>query len=243
MLPTVLPGPPGVDIAARSEASTELAGDFYDAFMIEGRVGLLVGDVVGKGVAAALMMSAVRASLRAYAHGSVEVDEVMTLTNEAMCRDTLDNEFATLWYGVLDPATGDLDYASAGHDPPFVVRVPTDRPVDETDVRPLGVGGLVLGVDPVQHYAAFRHRLEPGDVLIAYTDGLTDARTFDDEKFGWSRLLHSVIALLRDEPDASAERVLEHVMWDVRRYVGLREQVDDETMLVMRYRGPNASAN
>lgn len=238
MLPRRLPRVAGVDIAARSLPSAELAGDFYDVFALEEgstRLGVVIGDVVGKGVAAGLMMSLVRASLRAYAQDSDNPAEVLTRTNKAMCRDTLDNEFATVWYGVLDTVSGELTYCSAGHEPPMVLRVPKDRPVDDTDVRPLGLGGLVLGVDPNQTYPLFRHRLEPGDVLFAYTDGLTDARNFNDEKFGWSRLVRAVLDALREDRAASAQHIVDQLMWALRRFAGLREQVDDETLVIIRW--------
>ncbi|MAY75208.1 MAG: hypothetical protein CMJ31_10915 [Phycisphaerae bacterium] len=240
MLPARLPKRDGVDIAARSVPSTELAGDFYDVFGVEDRLGIVIGDVVGKGVAAALMMSSVRGSLRAFAQDTAAVDTVLTRTNRAMCRDTLDNEFATTWYGVLDPETGALEYCSAGHEPPFVIRAREGDEVDSSAVRPLGVGGLVLGVDAGQVYKVFQHRLEPGDVLVAYTDGLTDARDFSNEKFGFSRLVHAVVDALRENVNASAEDVLERVMWTLRQFSGLREQVDDETIVVLRYRGGGA---
>ncbi|MEM7755050.1 MAG: GAF domain-containing SpoIIE family protein phosphatase [Planctomycetota bacterium] len=234
MLPRELPRFPGIDVAARSVASYELAGDFYDLFDVGGSLGVVVGDVVGKGVAAALLMSAVRASLRAHVQNVYDIDEVMARVNRAMCADTLDNEFATLWYGTIDPNTRVLTYASAGHDPPFIVRSHPGKPPTHESVHPLGIGGLVLGIDPEQDYHRFIHKLEPGDVLIALTDGITDARNFDNERFGWTRLVQSVIETLTETPSASAAHILEQVFWNLRRFAGLRKQVDDETLVVLR---------
>jgi sigma-B regulation protein RsbU (phosphoserine phosphatase) len=234
MLPRELPRLPGIDVAARSVASYELAGDFYDLFDVGGSLGIVVGDVVGKGVAAALLMSAVRASLRAHVQNVYDIDEVVARVNRAMCADTLDNEFATLWYGTIDPSTYTLTYASAGHDPPFVIRCPDGGPPSHEHVHPLGVGGLVLGIDPEQEYHRFIHKLHKGDVLVALTDGITDARSFDNERFGWTRLVQSVIDTLTESPDASAAHILEQVFWNLRRFAGLRKQVDDETLVVLR---------
>jgi sigma-B regulation protein RsbU (phosphoserine phosphatase) len=234
MLPREVPSFPGIDVAARSLPSYELAGDFYDLFEVGGALGVVVGDVVGKGVAAALLMSAVRASLRAHVENVYDLDDVLGRVNRAMCADTLDNEFATLWYGVLDPGTHRLTYTSAGHDPPFVVRRSPDRPASHDDVHPLAVGGLVLGIDPAQAYPKFVHDLRPGDVLIALTDGVADARNFENEKFGWNRIVESVLATINEKPDASAGHILEQVFWTVRQFVGLRRQVDDETLVVLR---------
>ncbi len=238
MLPAVLPRLPGLDVAARSDPSYELGGDFYDAFLLgEGAsasLGLVVGDVVGKGVAAALLMSAVRASLRAYAQNVYDLDRVIANVNVAMCRDTLESEFATLWYGVVEPGSGRLTYCSAGHEPPFLVRVRGGKRPTRDDVMPLGVGGLVLGVDPAQEYPRYVHQLESGDVLVAFTDGVTDARNFQGEKWGWSRFVESVLSCLSEKPGASAADVLDHVVWASRRFVGLRRRVDDETLVVLR---------
>ncbi|MEM1186052.1 MAG: GAF domain-containing SpoIIE family protein phosphatase [Planctomycetota bacterium] len=234
MLPRDLPALPGLDVAARSVPSYELAGDFYDLFDVGGSLGVVVGDVVGKGVAAALLMSAVRASLRAHVENVYNIDDVLGRVNRAMCADTLDNEFATLWYGVVDPSSRQLTYASAGHDPPFVVRVRDGKPPTHESVHPLGVGGLVLGIDPEQEYHRFTHQLEAGDVLVALTDGITDARNFDNERFGWTRLVQSVIDTLNEDPSTDAARILDQVYWNLRRFAGLRNQVDDETLVVLR---------
>jgi len=234
MLPRRIPSFEGLDIAARSHPSAELAGDFYDLFDVHGRLGIVIGDVVGKGVAAALLMSAVRASLRAHTHHTGSIDRVMGSVNRALTRDTLDNEFSTLWYGLVDPSTFELNFCSAGHEPPLIIHAPEGhRPTDD-DVRPLGAGGLVLGVDATHEYHAFTHRLEPGDVLLAHTDGVTDATSFEGERFGWSRMVGSVLAQLQEDPASGADAIVDRVLWDVRRFIGLAEQADDETLVALR---------
>ena len=102
------------------------------------------------------------------------------------------------------------------------------------DIHPLGIGGLVLGVDPDQSYETFSVDLRPGDVLIAYTDGMQDARNYDDERFGYKRLAESVLEILTQYPDAPAQVVIDHVYWRIRGFTGLRRQADDETMIVLR---------
>ncbi len=114
MLPTAHVEKPGFDIAARYQPTMELGGDFYDYLDLNGHIGLTVGDVVGKGIAAALFMSAVRASLRAHAQQVYNLDEVVERVNKALCRDTRDNEFASLWYGVIDPLTPAADVLLGG---------------------------------------------------------------------------------------------------------------------------------
>jgi sigma-B regulation protein RsbU (phosphoserine phosphatase) len=237
MLPRVAPTLPRLDVAAKYTPSLELGGDFYDLFELNGHLGIAIGDVSGKGVAAALLMSSVRASLRAYVQDLYDLDEVVARVNVAMCRDTHEREFSTLWYGVIDPAKLRLTYCSAGHEPPMVIRMPTrvsGRAPKETDIDELGIGGMAVGIDPHQRYQRGVFDLHSRDVLIAYTDGIIDARSFTNERFGRSRLRQSVLTILTTEPEASASRIAELIQWDVRKFAGLKTRFDDETMVVLR---------
>lgn len=234
MLPSRLPQIPGLDVAARYIPSFELGGDFYDFLELSGHLGVMVGDVVGKGIAAALLMAAVRASLRAHAEEVYDLDAVVSKVNQALCRDTLDNEFATLWYGVIDPATLRLTYCCAGHEPPMIVRVPKHRAPSPADLDELSVGGMVVGIDRSQRYQRAVYDLHPRDVFIAYTDGVTDATNFAGEKYGKKRLRRSLLDILGAEPKASASRILDLLHWEVRRFTGLSKRIDDETLVVVR---------
>ncbi|MBY0113414.1 MAG: SpoIIE family protein phosphatase [Phycisphaerales bacterium] len=223
-----------LDVAAKYEPSFELGGDFYDFINLSSHLGIVVGDVVGKGIAAALLMSAVRASLRAHAQGVYDLDEVISRVNIALCRDTLDNEFATLWYGVLDPVKLRLTYCSAGHEPPMVVRVPEHRAPGPADIDELSVGGMVVGIDRSQRYQRAVYDMHPGDVLVAYTDGVVDTVNFSREKFGKKRLRACLLEILKQEPKATASRITEHVHWSLRQFAGLAQRPDDETIVVLR---------
>ncbi len=231
MLPTRLPQVEGMEIAGKCEPSSELGGDFYDVFELGGKIVVLIGDVVGKGIAAALLMSAVRATLRAYLERVDDLPRVMAMANDAMCRDSQPNEFATVWLGVIDPEDGELVYCTAGHDPPFVVReVSGGTP----RIEELHGEGLVLGVQPGEAYPAQRVRLGRGDVVFTYTDGVTDAASFDRERYGRARLHAGVLELLTRDQSASATRVLDQTLWHVRAFSGLAERADDETAVVIR---------
>lgn len=231
MLPTRLPSVEGLQISARCEPSSDLGGDFYDVFEVGGRVVVMIGDVVGKGIAAALLMSAVRATLRAYLERVDDLSRVMAMANDAMCRDSQPNEFATVWLGLIDPGTRALTYVTAGHDPPFVVRDVEQR---HAQIEELPGEGLVLGVQEGEAYLARTVELRAGDVLFAYTDGVTDAASYDRQRFGRARLHTGVLELLGREPGASASRVLDQTMWQVRAFSGLAERADDETAVVVR---------
>jgi sigma-B regulation protein RsbU (phosphoserine phosphatase) len=234
MLPRSLPRIPRFDAAAHYAPSFHLGGDFYDFLELGGHLGVLIGDVVGKGVPAALLMSAVRASLRAHAQDQYHIDEVLSRVNKALCRDTLDNEFATAWYGVMDPHTLRLTYCGAGHDWPLIVRVPAQRKVEDRDVLRLTADGMALGIDPAQTYPTGMFQMQPGDVLVTYTDGLHDAVNFEGQKFGGTRLRKALVELLAAEPKATAARITDSIIAQVRQHAGLTGRNDDITVVVVR---------
>lgn len=234
MLPRQVPQIPGLDIAATYVPSFELGGDFYDFIDLNGHFGLVVGDVVGKGVAAALLMSAVRASLRAHVQEVYHLDEVVSRVNKAMCRDTRDNEFASLWYGVIDPLTLGLTYCSAGHEPTMVVRPPKNRAPSKQNITELDVGGMVVGLDPNQKYERQVFELRPRDVLVAMTDGVTDVVNFEHKKFTRERLRETLLKILKSEPEATAARIVELIQWEIRQFAGLMPRPDDFTLVVVR---------
>lgn len=230
MLPKTMPRDRRVDIAARYQPSFELAGDFYDIFEIGGRFAIVVGDVAGKGVPAAMLMSLARASFRAHAERGLSPHDVVARVNRDMCRDTLVSEFATIWYGVLDPATGSLEFASAGHEPPMIVR--TAGPTED-----LPIGGLAAGIEPEARYTTESARLAPGDVLVTFTDGVPDVMSFEGKRFGKARL-RAVLEQGRDEDrGASAADIMDRVFRELRQFGGLRIRPDDTTLLIVRYPG------
>jgi sigma-B regulation protein RsbU (phosphoserine phosphatase) len=228
MLPRRIPQVPRLDIAARYQPTFALGGDFYDFIELGQNLGIAIGDVVGKGIAAALLMSAVRASLRAHVQDVYHIDEVFHRVNAALCRDTLDNEFATLWYGVIDTERLRVTYCAAGHEPPLVFRT---GKIDE-----LAEGGMAVGIDPTQTYQRGTYDLAPGDVILAYTDGATDVANFEGKKFGKKRLREAVQGLLSREPAAPAARIVEQVFWELRQFGGILERPDDQTVVVVRVR-------
>lgn len=231
MLPQVMPRVPGLEVAGRYEPTFALGGDFYDLLEGEGTLGVVVGDVVGKGVAAALLMAAVKSSLRAYADHDPGIASVLSRVNEAMCRDTLMHEFATVWYGVFEPGEQTLIYGSAGHDPPLLARAGTTQAHEVIELRGTG---LVVGVLHDQQYVQRTCAMNPGDVVVVYTDGATDASNFEGKRYGRAQLRESLARVMATEPEASAERILDQLRWDIRRFVGLAPQKDDETIVVVR---------
>lgn len=238
MLPQKLPEQEPFDLAARYDPSFQLGGDFYDLFLRRGQLVMGLCDVVGKGVPAALLMSAVRASLRAYTQDLADLDEVISRMNKALARDTLESEFATLWVGVADPRTLRLTYCGAGHDPPLIFRVPPHRPPSLADVDELTAGGMALGIDPSQRYQLGQFDLKPGDVLLCYTDGLTDATNYENRRFGRERVKSAVLSVLAEQPNAPAATIVEHLVRALRQFCGFRSATDDVTLVVLKVNQP-----
>lgn len=222
MLPSKVPSLPGLELNARFVPCFELAGDFYDFIELDKAIGLVIGDVVGKGLAASLLMASVRASLRAYAQDVYDLDEIISRVNDNLVRDTLDNEFATLWYGTIDLQTRRLTYCNAGHEAPLLLR--------DDEIIPLDIGGMLIGVSPDEKYQKSVIDLKPQDRLVLYTDGLTDAMNFEGNKFGKQRLIKA----MRHAPEPTAKSMLNHVLWEMRRFVGLKESIDDITLVTLR---------
>jgi len=231
MLPRVWPDVPGFDLAARNRASHRIGGDFYDVFEVRGRLGIAIGDMVGNGIAAALLMASTRTALRALATEHPDVAETISRVNQAMCRDTLQSEFATIWYAQIDPGSLEMRSCSAGHEPPILVRAHADGSYTD-ELMP--TGGLVAGIQPDEIYEPFTTILNPGDLVVGYTDGLADARSFEGERFGTNRIRAAVRDALSEDPDANAQAVLERIFWSLRQFTGLHEASDDQTALVVR---------
>lgn len=234
MLPQAMPTVPGLDVAARCLPSLDLGGDLYDFLELDGnRLGLAIGDVVGKGVPAALLMASVRASLRAHALDIFDIAEIIARTNDALVADTRPEEFATIWYGVIDANSHRLAYCNAGHEPALVCRIDPDSP-QGVRFYELGVGGMVIGVESGQDYECGRFTFHPGDLLVGYTDGLPDAMNFDAQRFGKQRVRQAIVDVLKVDAKARAHQVLDHILWEARRFVGFNPRSDDITVVVAR---------
>lgn len=225
MLPSRPPTVPPFDIAAKYVPSYDLGGDFYDFIDLEAsNVGIAMGDVVGKGIAASLLMASVRASLRAFAQDVYDIDEIIQRVNVQLVRDTQDNEFATLFYGVLNPTNRRLTYCNAGHEPALLFR--------RGEFQKLDTGGMIVGVDESAEYLKAIVHLEPGDLIVAYTDGLTDAMNFNGQSFGRERIMSAVAEAAA--AGKSAHDTVNHLLWHMRKHTGLNRSFDDTTLVVVR---------
>lgn len=224
LLPAKAPDVPPFEVAGRYEPCFELGGDFFDYIPFTHGLGVVVGDVVGKGVAASLLMATVRASLRAHAEDVYEMEAVMRKVNTSLTRDTRENEFATVFYGTFDTRTRRLTYCCAGHEPALLLR--------GGQFTDLDIGGLPLGIEENFVFNKGWLDLRPGDVLLIYTDGVSDASNFQSQRFGRQRIREAVV----ESSQGSAQDIVNHVLWQTRRYVGLNKRPDDMTIVAVKVR-------
>ncbi|MGH9443751.1 MAG: PP2C family protein-serine/threonine phosphatase [Thermoanaerobaculia bacterium] len=237
--PERLPERPGWEIAARFEPARQCAGDFYDAFDLPGgRIALVVADVCDKGVGAALFMALFRTLLRASAGEAGDsrkeapeatLEKTIRLTNDYIAvTHSRANMFATVFFAILDPATGEFSYVNAGHEPPLLFG--PDRAV-----RELAPTGPALGLFASSVFGISRDGLGPGECLLAYTDGVTDAKG-PEGFFSKERLL-----ALIEGPVESASALVDGIADAVKRHTGERDRFDDVTLLAAFRRGPSGA--
>jgi len=227
MIPASAPDIEQLDIGTEYVPCFELAGDFYDFIELgPDNLGVAVCDVVGKGVRASLLTASIRASLRAHASYVYELSDVIAHVNRDLCADTGTSDFATLFYGVIDVRTGLLTYVNAGHMPALLVR--------GGQCSELDTPGGIVGLDPDARWRHESVTLEPGDVLMCYSDGLTDAMNFDDESFGRQRVVSALLNAVGDHDEAQV--IAQHVLWEMRRFAGLQKRFDDLTIVTIKRR-------
>jgi len=217
-----------LEIYATMEPAREVGGDFYDFFLVDqDHLGLVIGDVSGKGVPAALFMAMSRTLLKSIALEGAAPGDCLRRVNRLLCLDNSSEMFVSLFYGVLDLRNGALTYANGGHNPPALIRASAS-----VEALP-GTGGVVLAALPDSVYSANTVTLHRGDGLCLYTDGVTEAMDSAQRMYS-ADALH---ALLAQSPTASAESIVHAVVQAVRRHAGETAQSDDITVLVARYLG------
>ena len=231
MLPTIFPPYPDrseFDIFASMDPAKEVGGDFYDFYLVdEDHLCMVMADVSGKGVPAALFMMASKIILQSCAMLGQSPAEILTKTNEAICSNNPESMFVTVWVGILEISTGKLTAANAGHEYPILKKPSGDFELFKDR------HGLVIGGMEGVRYRQYELQLEPGAKLFLYTDGVPEATDANKELFGLERTLDA----LNRQPDASAKEILKSVRQAVDAFVKDAEQFDDLTMLCLDYKG------
>lgn len=229
-LPETEPVIDGWDIAASWQPAKEVAGDFFDFIELpNNRLGFVVADVCGKGIPASLFMALSRTILRVMAQTDLPPDKLLFNVNNQLKSDSSSRLFVTLFYGVLDPQTGELHYCNGGHNPPIITH--TDD--DETPI--LDGNGPALGVFPNAAYLSGHVTLNTGDILVVYTDGVTEAINEAEEEFDEERL----ISCLHTHRHASAHAINASIIDAVKSFSGNRPPDDDATIMVIKRNKPN----
>ena len=226
ILPTSFPEDPRYEIHAWMTPAKEVGGDFYDFFKLEdGRIGIVMADVSGKGVPAALFMMVSRTLMKGTAIGENDPAKCLEEVKQLLVESNEQSMFVTVFYGSFDPATGFLEYANAGHNLPYVVKASGEVHPIECD------SGLVLAVMPGFEFPGGSIQLEPGDVVFFYTDGITEAMDEEGSEFGDDELA----AVLEEVAGSSAATFNRKAVESVQEHAGEAAQSDDITCLTLKF--------
>ncbi len=224
LLPNNAPLVNGYDISGISIPAKEVGGDYFDYLLLdEGYLAFCLGDVSGKGMPAALLMANLQATLRGQININIPCNICVERSNNLLFQSTDPKKFVTLFYGILNCEKHELCYCNAGHDNPFLL-------VKGKDPIRLKTGGIVLGFIPEFTFSQEKVALDPGSVLLLYSDGITEAMNDREEEFGEEKLANIIMENLDD----SAEKIIGKVLNAVQGHVGQTPQMDDMTMVVIK---------
>jgi len=228
LLPSVLPQVTGIDIAATNISSLQVGGDYYDVIpMSDERFLIAIGDVSGKGSPAALLMANLQATIRALVPLDLTLSELTGRVNDLMCQNTGGNKFVTFFWGILDSVARTLTYVNAGHNYPYLFHA-------NGKITRLDHGGMILGImETLTPYEEGTVPLLPGDTLVLFTDGVSEAMSRDSEEFGEERLEQT----FRENGNAGAAEIIEAVHRRIQEFTAGTSQSDDITMMVIKVAG------
>ncbi|MBV9209578.1 MAG: SpoIIE family protein phosphatase, partial [Acidobacteria bacterium] len=231
--PTSPPVVQGYELQGISFSCYEIGGDYYDFIEREdGRLVVALGDVSGKGTAAALLMSSLHAAVHAQAASHSSLVETMTAVNRYLAENIPSNRFVTLFYAELDPKSGSLSFVNAGHNPPLIVH-------ESGTVEHLASGGLPLGILPQAEYREGRTQIQPGDVLVIYSDGVSEAINPSSEEFGPERL-YQVVAQNRT---SSASGIRDRIEAALTKFAQGTPANDDITLVIVKRQAAGISVS
>ena len=221
-LPDACPQVPGYEICSQWQTAREVSGDFYDFIPLrDGRLGIVIADVSDKGMAAAMFMALARTIVRTMAIGKPTAHETLERANDVILADARSEMFVTVFYAMLDPRTHRLDYVIAGHNPPLIYRAAQNQ------VTTLQGRGIALGVLPDVSFQEHEIQLEPGDMILMYTDGATDAINANEEEFGLERLVN----ILASKANASPDAMVGEIIRGLADFAGEGAHFDDVTLV------------
>jgi sigma-B regulation protein RsbU (phosphoserine phosphatase) len=224
LLPKEQPVLPGYQIAGKSIPSKEVGGDYFD-FIHSGdnRLAFCLGDISGKGIPAALLMANLQATLRGQTLLGNNSKSCVSFANEMLYQNSAPNKFATLFYGIIDSSKNELSYCNGGHNNPFFFS-------HDNKLTPLDKGGLIVGIMPSVIYEEDTIPFNSGDLLVIFSDGITEAMNNTEEEFGEQRLI-DVILQNKNEP---AKDLIEIIIKKVQEFSGIQSQMDDITLVIIK---------
>lgn len=232
LLPLIFPAFPTrheLSVYATLESAREVGGDFYDFYFLDDdHLCFVIGDVSGKGAPGALLMAVSKTLIKSRAADDHKPASILTHVNDELSRDNTSSMFVTVFLGIINIKTGEVEYTNAGHNPPYIRRA--DGTVEKVDA----FHGPVIGAMPGLPYKQDGIRLDKGDIILLYTDGVTEAFNEAEQLFSDQRL----VDLLNEDKLDTSERIVQFIASDVIQFQGEAEQADDITILAVQYRGP-----
>ena len=231
ILPKIFPPFPhrkDFDIFGSMTAAEEVGGDFFDYFMIDNdRLGFVIGDVSGKGIPAAIFMAVSRTLIRATGLNGMAPNECLNYVNNLLCYESVSCMFVTVFYGIMNMKTGDLEYANAGHNPPYILR--NDNTIQKLDIS----SDIILGCFENHQFTSRKIHLNPNDGILLYTDGVSEAFNQYENAYGEKRLEQ----LLLSNDRLNANIIVNTIVDDVNNFAEGVPQSDDITLLSLKYYG------
>ena len=223
IIPKELPAIPGYQIAGKNDPSKQVGGDFYDVIPLkDGKFALIIADVSGKSVSGALLVSTLQASLHAYLESDITITDLVRKLNRIILKNSTTEKYITFFISILDPARNTLETLNAGHNPPLLHRNGT--------LIKLKTGGVPLGMVEFDDFQSETVQLQPGDAVVMFTDGVTEAENEAEDFFSDERLEETVLQCAHEDADAINQRIYS----DVKTFEGDAEQADDITLLILK---------
>jgi sigma-B regulation protein RsbU (phosphoserine phosphatase) len=225
LFPQSYPEIPGIECAGYCRPARGVGGDYYDFLELAGgRMGIAIGDVSGKGISAALLMASLQASLRSQAIAAVgSLTNLMSNLNRLIYDSSTSSRYATLFYAEYDPTTRTLNYVNAGHNAPFILRG------NDASIR-LEAGGPVVGLLQSTSYSESFVTLQPGDIFVAFTDGVCEALNEKEEEWDEPRMITAV----KQSATLNPAHMIQFIFREADRFTGKASQYDDMTLIVMK---------
>lgn len=223
LLPKELPHVSGFKLAAKMISASEVGGDYYDLIRIDDlHLAFCLGDISGKGMSAAMLMANLQATLRSHLSTGKSCKEIITASNNLLYNSTEPTKFATLFFGIINIASKEITYCNAGHNNPYHYK-------NDATYSELSTGGIILGALPGSVYKEETISLNNGEMILIFSDGITEAMDKDDQQYGEEKLQKIIHSCFKQSP----EKIISKIISDVKKFTGEAKQSDDMTLMII----------